>query len=160
MSIAAVAAGIAGILLPVMLAGQPGASSEPIAPQLPRCAPVPVERGATITFGREGGNIRPRSFSIYADGLITAASGDASRDSIAEISTAAVAALARLARIGGFWKLLPPVIRRPTRNPDAAREFVEVALSCGRKRAEYASGAAPAAFSEYLALLAAVARSP
>lgn len=160
MSIEIVAAGIAGILLPVMLAGQSGTSGGLEARQSRRCVPVPVERGATVTFGRVGGNIRPRSFAIYADGRITVASADSTRDSIAVISVAAVAALARLARSGGFWELRPPTIRRPSRNPDAAREFVEVTLTCGRKRAEYVAGAEPAVFSEYLALLAAVARAP
>ena len=107
-----------------------------------------------------GGNIRPRSFAIDASGRITVASVDSTRDSVTTIPTAAVAALGQLARTGGFWELTPPMIRRPTRNPDAAREFIEVTLTCGRKRAEYAAGAAPAAFSEYLALLDAVVRSP
>lgn len=160
MSIEAVVAGIAGSLLPVMLAGQSGTSGALDARQSRRCTPVPAERGATIAFGRVGGNIRPRSFAIYADGRITVASVDATRDSVAVISVAAVEALARLARSGGFWELVPPIVRRPPRNPDAAREFVEVTLTCGRKRAEYVAGAEPAAFSEYLALLAALARSP
>ena len=160
MSIEAVAAGIAGILLPVMLAGQAGTTSGLQAPHPRNCAPVPVERGAAITFGRESGNIRPRSFAIYADGRIAIASVNSTRDSVAVISAAAVSALARLARTGGFWELTPPIIRRPPRNPDAAREFVEVALTCGKKRAEYVAGAGPPAFSEYLALLAAVARAP
>ena len=154
-----VAASIVGILFPVLLTAQP-ATRRRIEPlQLPRCAPVTADRGAAFTFGRVGGNIRPRSFSVYADGRITVATGDAARDSVDTIPAAAVAGLARLARSGGFWELRPSAVRRTPRNPDFAREFIEVTLTCGRKRAEFASDAEPVAFSELFALLSAVARS-
>ena len=122
------------------------------------CAPIAAEQGATIAFGREGGNLRPASFTITADGRITQSAGAGTRDSIPAATPAAVAALARVARTGRFWMLAPRAIRRPARNPDAAREFIEVTLACGSHRVEYVAGTAPAVFSELLALLEAVVR--
>lgn len=156
----AVAAGIVAIFLPTMVAAQSGAARGLEAPQGLHCRPIPVVGGATVKFGRAGGNILPRSLEVYANGGITVAAGDSMRDSVATIPADAVAALARLARTGGFWALRAPAVRRPIRNPDFAREYIEVTLTCGRKRAEYVAGAEPAVFSEYRALPAAVARAP
>ena len=128
------------------------------AAQAPACKPIPIDHGPAITFGREGGNIRPRSFAIWSDGRITPADSAAVRDTISAIAPAAVAALARLARTGGFWALAPRAIRRPTRNPDAARDFIDVQLTCGRHRVEYIGGRGPPAFAELLALLGALVR--
>jgi len=157
-----VVAGIVALLAPGALIAQAdrSGSTVPAAQQRPRCAPIPAERGATITFGREGGNIRPRSYAIFADGRVTAGVGDAARDSVGTIPAAAVAALARLARSGGFWELRSPAVRRPPGNPDAAREFIGVTLTCGAHRVEFVAGAEPAAFVELFALLSAVARVP
>jgi hypothetical protein len=158
-AVAVIRACIAGLVLPAVLAAQAGTGGR-AAGQEPPCAPIPAERGATIVFGRAGGNIRPRWFTIDADGRVSANASDSTHYTVATIPAGAVAALARLARSGGFWELRSPVIRRPTANPDASREFAEVTLTCGRHRAEFVSGAEPAAFSEFLALLTALARSP
>lgn len=111
-------------------------------PSAPACAPRAAARGPTFVFGREGGNIRPSQTALYADGRV--ARGDA------------VAGLARLARVGGFWTLVVPAIRRPTRNPDAARQYVEVHLTCRSHRVE-AAGELPTAMRQLVALLEAVA---
>ena len=72
-----------------------------------------------------------------------------------------MAAIARLARVGGFWELRSPAVHRPPSNPDSARQFVEVVLTCGRHRAEFVSGGVePEAFSELLTLLTALAPAP
>lgn len=122
-------------------------------PSAPACAPRAAARGPTFVFGREGGNIRPSQTALYADGRV--ARGDAV-DSIASVSPDAVAGLARLARVGGFWTLVVPAIRRPTRNPDAARQYVEVHLTCRSHRVE-AAGELPTAMRQLVALLEAVA---
>ncbi len=146
------AAGIALALGTTAAAGQPRNASAPALP----CAPIPAARGVTITFGHEGGLLRPRTVTIDADGRARAGS-DTATDSLTTIAPAAVAALARLARTGGFWALRPPPVRRPPRNPDAARTFIAVALTCGTRRAEYVMGEPmPTAFAELDALLAAV----
>jgi hypothetical protein len=138
-------------------AGQPRNAGAPV----PACTPIPAAQGAAITFGHEGGSLRPRTVTIAADGRVRAGSDTAS-DSLTTIPPAAVAALARLARSGGFWTLRPPSVRRPPRNPDAARTFIAVALTCGARRAEYVMGEPiPALFVELEALLTTViAASP
>ena len=113
-------------------------------------------RGAAIIFGHEGGLLRPRTVAIAADGLVRAGS-DTANDSLKVIPPAAVAALATLARTGGFWVIKAPPSRRPPRNPDAARSFIEVTLTCGSRRAEYVMGEPmPAAFTDLEALLMAL----
>ena len=104
-------------------------------------------------FGREGGNIRPATTSLYADGRVERGG---LTDSAATVAPDAVAGLARLARVGGFWTLHVPATRRPPRNPDVARQFVEVHLTCGSHRVETA-GDVPASMRQLLALLVAVA---
>ncbi len=124
------------------------------------CEPIAAERGATITFGHEGGSLRPRTITIAADGRIRAG-GASATDSVAAIPPAAVTALATLAHEGGFWTLSSPPVRRPPRNPDAARTFIEVTLSCGAHRVEYVTGEPiPPVFSGFEALLAVVTGAP
>ena len=126
----------------------------------PACAPVAASRGPTITFGHRGGSLRPRTVSIGADGVVRAGA-DSATDSVTVIDALGVAALARLARTGGFWSLRPAPVTRPPRNPDAARAFIAVRLTCGSHRAEYVMGErTPAAFRELDALLAQVTKPP
>jgi hypothetical protein len=139
-------------------AGERGAAGS-TARKPAACAPIPAERGATITFGREGGNIRPRSWTIAADGRIGGDTLVPTRDSIAPIPADAVAALARFARTGGFWELRSRRVRRPPANPDAAREFIAVSLTCGAHRVEFVPDDAPRTFTEFFALLSSVTRA-
>ena len=146
------AAGLALAAAATGAAGQSGSGGT----TAPSCAPIPAARGATITFGHEGGSLRPRTVTIGADGRVRAGA-DSATDSLTTIPPAAVAALARLARTGGFWTLHPPPVRRPPRNPDAARTFIAVRLTCGTHRAEYVMGEPmPPTFAEFDALLATV----
>ena len=140
------------LVMPCALSAQAhnGAGTTP-APSV--CLPVPASRGPAITFGHEGGNLRPRTFTVTADGTIRSGGATAASDSMAAIAPAAVRALARLARGGGFWTVPSPRIVRPPANPDAAREFIEVKLTCGSHRAEYVADGAPAAFADLFALL-------
>jgi hypothetical protein len=146
-----------GIALLALHAVDAAAQVPAARPAAIACTPISVNRGAAITFGHEGGTLRPHVVAIGADGVIRAGSDSAS-DSVATVPAAAVAALARLARTGGFWTLRGSVIRRPTPNPDAARTFIAVALSCGSRRVEYVTGEpVPAAFTELQALLTLIA---
>jgi hypothetical protein len=138
-------------LLPALLAAQ--------APAVASCAPVAATRGVTFAFGHEGGTLRPRAVSISANGLVRVGT-DAATDSVNVIAPAAVAALATLARTGGFWTLRPRPVRSPPRNPDAARAYISVTLTCGSHRADYVAGdREPAAFTQLKALLAQVTAS-
>jgi len=132
-----------------------------LAAQAPaECAPVTAARGAAITFGHEGGSLRPRTVAIFADGAVRSG-GDAATDSVASLAPAAVSALVRFARNEGFWTVRAPAARRPPANPDAARSFIEVRATCGVRRAEFVMGEPwPRAFEEFNALLSAVAASP
>ena len=146
-------------VLALVATGASGQQQPALAPSTP-CEPIAAERGATITFGHAGGSLRPRTITIAADGRIRAG-GASATDSVATIPPPAVAALATLAHEGGFWALSSPPVRRPPRNPDAARAFIEVALSCGTHRVEYVTGEPiPPAFAGFEALLTVVAGSP
>ncbi|MEO7457465.1 MAG: hypothetical protein ABIY52_14465 [Gemmatimonadaceae bacterium] len=122
--------------------------------QRPAC-----DRTGTTSFelGRTGGNLRSDGTRIGADGRITkqvngawvAVGTPASRD--------AVAGLARLAWSNGFTKL-PTAPTKPTRNPDAARDYIDVHSACGSKHVEYANGEGAPPFRELLALLQLMAR--
>ena len=110
----------------------------------PSCRPLPAARGATFSFGNDGGNLRPARTDVYADGRVSTGTS--------RLTRAAVAELAHQARSAGFWALHPAPITRPPRNPDAARHFIVVRLTCGTRRAEYA-GDAPPAFAALFARL-------
>jgi hypothetical protein len=43
---------------------------------------------------------------------------------------------------------LPTAPTRPTRNPDAARQYIELHSACGAKHVEYASGEGAPEFRE------------
>jgi hypothetical protein len=145
------------VVLSMAQAGAEGQRATPATAGAGRCAPIAAARGAANTFGHEGGSLRPRTIANAADGRVRAG-GDSASDSLTAIAPAAVAALARLARTGGFWTLRPPPVRRPPRNPDAARRYIAVALTCGTHRVEYVMGdPVPAAFTEFEALLGALA---
>lgn len=73
------------------------------------------------------------------------------------IARDAVTGLARVAWSNGFTRL-PAAPSRPTRNPDVARDYIDVRSSCGTKHVESAAGEGAAPFKELLALLTLVAR--
>jgi hypothetical protein len=107
----------------------------------------------TFEFGRTGGNIRPASIHIAADGAVTTGTATAAPATpLRTIPQAVVTGLARLAWTGGF-ATLRPAPTRPTRNPDAAREFIEARSACGAHRSEYAMGEEAPPFRELYALL-------
>jgi hypothetical protein len=107
-----------------------------------------------ISFGQTGGNIRPGGIRIGVDGTVTR-TDDSVSGSPAALSRDAVRGLARLAWTSEFTAL-PPAPTRPTRNPDAAREFIELRSPCGSKHVEYAAGEGAPIFRELYALLTAL----
>jgi hypothetical protein len=132
------------------IAGQGVAASSPRSRACDRVATT------EITFGRTGGSIRPAGLRVGTDGIVTRA-GDSVSGSppVVTLSRETVRGLARLAWTNGF-AALPTAPTRPTRNPDAARDFVELRSPCGRKHVEYAAGEGAPVFRELYALLTAL----
>jgi hypothetical protein len=73
------------------------------------------------------------------------------------VSTRALRDLARRAWTGGFVRL-PTAPTRPTRNPDAARQYIEIHSACGAKHVEYVSGEGAPVFRELYTRLDALTR--
>jgi hypothetical protein len=131
---------------------------------LPGCRPAegqhaPCDRVATtsIAFGRTAGNIKSDGFLLRADG--TLARDDSTASLIGKVDTARVRSLARRGWEGPFVKLRTAPTR-PTRIPDAARDFVELRSACGTKHVEYVMGEGPRAFRELYDTLAAIVLPP
>ncbi|MDB4874655.1 MAG: hypothetical protein JWM41_1101 [Gemmatimonadetes bacterium] len=121
------------------------------------CGPVRPADGAAIEYVREGGNIRPFTVALYADG--TMRTGDTSvtqsaAAAAAHVDSTRVAALVHLARTSGFWRLPANPIHKPPRNPDAARYRISVRTTCGAHASAYPLSAAPKVFRELLARVA------
>lgn len=115
-------------------------------------------RTTTITFGRAGGSIKPAALRVNADGSLSQrVDGGDFTSTGRTLARDAVAGLAHLAWSGGFTRL-PTAPTKPTRNPDAARDFIEIQSACSHKHVEYAGGEGAPAFRELLALLQAVTR--
>ena len=125
----------------------------PVGAQTPRRG-TRCDRIGTTTFefGRIGGNIRGGSTKIGADGSVTRLAAEAWTPVGVTLPADAVHGLAKLAWTNGFASL-PTAPARPTRNPDAARDYIDVRSACGSKHVEVANGEGPAAFRELLALL-------
>ncbi len=125
------------------------------AQHAPRCDRVTT---TAIAFGRTGGNLKPAAQRLNADGSLSQrAEGGPWTLTGRTLSRDTVAGLARLAWTGGFSRL-PTAPTKPTRNPDAARDFIELHSACGSKHVEYAGGEGAPLFRELLSLLQAVTR--
>ena len=132
---------MAAILLPLGAGAQRQASAAARA----RCDPI---ASASFDFGLTGGNLKPTGWRIAANGVVSPVSESADASSRRHsVSTRALRDLARRARTGGFMRL-PTAPTRPTRNPDAAREYIELHSACGTKHVEYASGEGAPVFRE------------
>ena len=125
------------------------------SPVVPGCDKVGT---TSIEFGRTGGSIKPAALRVSVDGsLLQRVDGGEFGSTGRTLSRDAVTGLARLAWSGGFTRL-PTAPTKPTHNPDAARDFIDIRSACGHKHVEYAGGEAAPAFRELLALLQAVTR--
>ncbi len=144
-------------LLFVMLLVPPhlvSAQSHSAAPRNGAYHRASCDRVATssFTFGRTGGNIRPDGFQLDVDGTLSRLTPGAPATRIGTVPRDAVRAIARLAWTNGF-AALPSSPTHPTRNPDAAREFVDVRSTCASRHVEYAAGEEAPAFREVRSLL-------
>lgn len=111
----------------------------------------------TFDFGRTGGSIRPSAMRLGSDGALSQVDSTKATPTSRTIPRDAVRGLARLAWSASFTGL-PVAPRKPTRNPDAARDFIEIKSACGAKHVEYASGEGAPAFRELLSLLTLLSR--
>jgi hypothetical protein len=125
-------------------------SAQAQAAKAPRCDRIAT---TSIVFGRTGGNMRGSATRIATDGTVTR---DAKPSTAARsLSTDVVSGLARLGWSGGF-ATLRSAPTHPTRNPDEARDYIDLKSACGTKHVETVRESAPAAFRELLALLEAL----
>lgn len=81
-----------------------------------------------ISFGRQGGNIRPMKVSIADSGTITY-DGANPVTTTYTISAAAVQGLQRLAGAEGFWSM-PSLASAPGVLPDIATRFISLRMGC------------------------------
>lgn len=125
-----------------------------------RTTRVRCDRIATtsISFGRTGGNIRPSGVRILANGVVRDI-GDTSEPprAVAKVPVAELRRIARRAWTGPFVRL-PTAPTRPTPNPDAARDFIELRSKCGTKHVEYQGGTGAPEFQRLLATLDSLTR--
>ena len=112
----------------------------------------------SISFGRTGGNIRPSGVRILANGAVRdlGDTGDPPR-AMSRVRVADLRRVARRAWTGPFVRL-PTAPTRPTPNPDAARDFIELRSACGRKHVEYQAGSGAPEFRRLLAELDSLTR--
>lgn len=120
---------------------------------------APCDRVATtsIAFGHTAGNLKPEGFLLRADGTLVR--DDSTSTRLTKVAEGEVRRLARRGWTGPFVKLRPAPTR-PTRIPDAARDFVELRSACGTKHVEYVMGEGPPAFRELYDELASLASTP
>lgn len=107
----------------------------------------------TIAFGHTGGTLKPSGLRIAANGMVKPiGSGAGVPHRAGSVARNAVRRMARLGWSGPFASL-PTAPTRPTRNPDAARQFIELRSACGSKHVEYADGEGAPAFRDLYARL-------
>ena len=112
----------------------------------------------SISFGRTGGNIRPSGVRILANGVVRDI-GDTSEPprAVTKVPVGELRRIARRAWKGPFVRL-PTAPTRPTPNPDAARDFIELRSKCGTKHVEYQGGTGAPEFQRLLATLDSLTR--
>jgi hypothetical protein len=112
----------------------------------------------SISFGRTGGNIKPGGVRILPTGMVRdlGDTGDPPR-AMSRVPVAELRRLARRAWTGPFVRL-PTAPTRPTPNPDAARDFIELRSACGRKHVEVQGGSGTPEFRRLLAELDSLTR--
>lgn len=110
------------------------------------------EATTSFRFGRTAGNLMPAITEVTAAGTIRHRGDESAGPALGHVPRKAVLALARRAWRGGF-NALPPAPTRPTRNPDAARQFIELHSACGFHHVEYAPGEESPLFRELYARL-------
>jgi hypothetical protein len=120
-----------------------------------RAHPARCDRVGTtaISFGRTAGNIKPTGVRIAANGVVRQLGApSAAMPAPSMVPVADLRRLAQRAWTGPFVRL-PAAPTRPTPNPDAARDFIELRSACGAKHVEYQSGTGAPEFRRLLAQL-------
>jgi hypothetical protein len=112
----------------------------------------PAAATPEFVFGREGGNIRPLTVTIYSDGTVNNGSGTAATF---QLSPQALAGLLKLAQAEGFYKLPPRIIGHGL--PDIGGRFITITTAYGSKTV-HVRFVKNAAFDQLYAVLSAVAR--
>jgi hypothetical protein len=106
-----------------------------------------------ISFGRTGGNIKPSGVRILPTGAVRDLGDTADPPrAMRRVPVAVIRRLARRAWTGPFVRL-PTAPTRPTPNPDAARDFIELHSACGNKHVEVQGGTGTPEFRRLLAEL-------
>ena len=129
----------------------------PIAP-LAHAAAQGIEAGCdkagttSFRFGLTGGDLMPSATEITAAGTVRTRGQERIGPVIGHVRRASVLALAKHAWRSGFGAL-PPAPTRPTKNPDAARQFIELHSACGFHHVEYGPGDGSPLFRELYARL-------
>jgi len=139
-----------------------------VAASLIGTAPVRAQRATrarcdriattSISFGRTGGNLRPSGVRILSNGVVRDI-GDTSDPprAVTKVPVPELRRIARRAWTGPFVRL-PTAPTRPTPNPDAARDFIELRSRCGSKHVEYQGGTGAPEFQRLLARLDSLTR--
>jgi hypothetical protein len=139
-------------LAPVVVGAQRSAPATPAA----SCAPRQTGSGPAFVRGNQGGTLRPHAVRLWADGSVR--TGAHARTTANQAIADSVRAIATDVRHSALWGTIAPPITRPTRNPDVAREYIEVSLTCGHRRWLYPADETPAAFDALSRRLDALAR--
>jgi hypothetical protein len=113
------------------------------------------EATTSFRFGHTAGNLMPSVIEVTAAGAVRHRGDESAGPTLGHVPRKTVLALARRAWRGGFGAL-PPAPTHPTRNPDAARQFIELHSACGFHHVEYGPGDESPLFRELYARLTAI----
>ncbi len=105
-----------------------------------------------FVFGREGGNIRPLTVTIYSDGTVNNSIGTTPKF---QLAPEALAGLLKLTQAEGFYRLPSRIIGHGL--PDIGGRFITVTTAAGSKTV-HVRFVKNAAFDQLYAVLSAVAR--
>jgi hypothetical protein len=114
-----------------------------------------AQAAAVFTFGRSGGNIRPVTIRILADGSVTVEGPTRVAPSGLKLSKDAIAGLVKLAKAERFFSL-PGRIEGPGVFPDAASLFITASAS-GKTKTVYLHNTRNNQFNQLFAVLEAAA---
>jgi hypothetical protein len=117
------------------------AAGQPVAAHCRR------ETTTSFTFGNVGGTLVPTGLEISRAGQVRRRDGSHPGALLGSVPRDSVIAAARFAWRSGFARL-PTAPTKPTRNPDAARHFIELHSDCGTKHVEYGPGDESSVFQQ------------
>ena len=118
-----------------------------------RATAVPI----VVTFGREGGNVRPLTVTIDANGAVVTSYPVVGAPRHVRLSADALAGLLTLARAEGFFALPTRIVGRGL--PDIGGRFITI-HTASRTKTVHVRYVRNAAFDQLYAVLTAVAGLP